>query len=154
MNEPASITPTGGHPDAAVDGSASAGGAAASAGGPRRVRLALTRINPFSVMKVSLLLSVAGGIMFVVAACFVWLMLDLMHVFATIRDLAATVVDQKSNSFVALVEYLKLKNTFSMSIIIAVLNAVLTTALSTIGAVLYNLTATLVGGVHLTLADE
>ncbi len=139
MNEPASITPTGGHPDAAVDGSASAGGAAASAGGPRRVRLALTRINPFSVMKVSLLLSVAGGIMFVVAACFVWLMLDLMHVFATIRDLAATVVDQKSNSFVALVEYLKLK---------------LTTALSTIGAVLYNLTATLVGGVHLTLADE
>ena len=38
--------------------------------------------------------------------------------------------------------------------IIAVINIILTTALSTIGALLYNVTAAFVGGVHLTLADE
>ena len=36
----------------------------------------------------------------------------------------------------------------------SVINIILTTALSTIGALLYNVTAAFVGGVHLTLADE
>ena len=122
--------------------------------GPRRVRLSLTRINPLSVMKVSFLLSVAAGIMLVVAAAFVWFMLDAMQVFSTIRDLVGTVMDSKSNAYTALLEYLKLSRAISMATIIAVINIILTTALSTIGALLYNVTAAFVGGVHLTLADE
>ena len=122
--------------------------------GPRRVRLSLTRINPLSVMKVSFLLSVAAGIMLVVATAFVWFMLDAMHVFSTIRDLTGTVMDSKSNAYTALLEYLKLSRAISMATIIAVINIILTTALSTIGALLYNVTAAFVGGVHLTLADE
>ena len=122
--------------------------------GPRRVRLSLTRINPLSVMKVSFLLSVAAGIMLIVAAAFVWFMLDAMHVFSTIRDLTGTVMDSKSNAYTALLEYLKLSRAISMATIIAVINIILTTALSTIGALLYNVTAAFVGGVHLTLADE
>ena len=122
--------------------------------GPRRVRLSLTRINPLSVMKVSFLLSVAAGIMLVVAAAFVWFMLDAMHVFSTIRDLVGTVMDSKSNAYTALLEYLKLSRAISMATIIAVINIILATALSTIGALLYNVTAAFVGGVHLTLADD
>ena len=122
--------------------------------GPRRVRLSLTRINPLSVMKVSFLLSVAAGIMLIVAAAFVWFMLDTMHVFSTIRDLVGTVMDSKSNAYTALLEYLKFSRAISMATIIAVINIILTTALSTIGALLYNVTAAFVGGVHLTLADE
>ena len=122
--------------------------------GPRRVRLSLTRINPLSVMKVSFLLSVAAGIMLVVAAAFVWFMLAAMHVFSTIRDLVGTVMDSKSNAYTALLEYLKLSRAISMATIIAVINIILATALSTIGALLYNVTAAFVGGVHLTLADE
>ena len=122
--------------------------------GPRRVRLSLTRIHPLSVMKVSFLLRVAAGIMLVVAAAFVWFMLDAMHVFSTIRDLVGTVMDSKSNAYTALLEYLKLSRAISMATIIAVINIILATALSTIGALLYNVTAAFVGGVHLTLADE
>jgi len=66
--------------------------------GPRRVRLSLTRINPLSVMKVSFLLSVAAGIMLIVAAAFVWFMLDALHVFSTIKELAGTVLDSKTNN--------------------------------------------------------
>ena len=122
--------------------------------GPRRVRLSLTRINPLSVMKVSFLLSVAAGIMLVVAAAFVWFMLDAMKVFSTIKELASTVLNSDSNAYTALLEYLKLSRAISMATIIAVINIILTTALSTIGALLYNVTAAFVGGVHLTLADE
>lgn len=122
--------------------------------GPRRVRLALTRVSPFSVMKVSFLLSVAAGIMLVVAAAFVWFMLDAMHVFSTIQNLVGTVMESESNSFTALLEYMKFSRAVSMATIIAVINIILTTALATVGAFLYNVTAALVGGVHLTLADE
>ena len=121
---------------------------------PRRVRLALTRISALSVMKISLLLSVAAGIMFVVAVAVVWFMLDSLHVFSTIKDLVGTMLDSESNAFTALVEYMEFSSAFSISVIIAVFNIFLSTALSTIGALLYNVTAALVGGIHLTLADE
>ena len=122
--------------------------------GPRRVRLSLTRINPLSVMKVSFLLSVAAGIMLVVATAFVWFMLDAMHVFSTIEDLVKTVAGERSNTFSAIVAYLELPRALAVSTIIAVVDIVLVTALTTLGAFLYNITATLVGGIHLTLADE
>lgn len=174
MSQPASFPPEGTKsPDAsAASADASATGStevASAAGGkqaakkpakkktvsgPRRVRLALTRVNPFSVMKVAFLLSVAMGIMVVVAAAFVWFMLDAMHVFSTIEDLVSTVMDTESNAFTALLEYMKFSRAISMATIIAVVNIILTTALATIGAFLYNITARLVGGIHLTLADE
>ena len=137
-------------PNSAYSGSKSA----KTIAGPRRVRLTLTRVDPWSVMKVSFMLSVAAGIMFVVAALFVWYMLDALHVFSTIKELAGTIMNSDNNAYSTLVEYLALKQTDSMAIIIGVVNVVLTTALATVTAFLYNLTATLVGGVHLTLADD
>ncbi|RAX21885.1 MULTISPECIES: DUF3566 domain-containing protein [unclassified Actinomyces] len=128
--------------------------AAKTIAGPRRVRLALTRIDPWSVMKASFLLSVAAGIMLVVAAAFVWFMLDAMHVFSTVQDLLSTIMDSNYNAYSALLEYMKFSRAISMATVIAVVNIILTTALATIGAFLYNITAALVGGVHLTLADE
>ncbi|WP_067780355.1 DUF3566 domain-containing protein [Actinomyces vulturis] len=122
--------------------------------GPRRVQLSLTHVDPWSIMKVSFMLSVAFGIMTIVAAAVVWFTLDAMHVFATIQDLVAKVVDTDNNSFTALIEYMKFSRAISMATVIAVANIILATALSTIGAFLYNITATLVGGVHVTLADE
>lgn len=139
-------------PDAA-DQSAAAKQKKAVAG-PRRVKLSLTHMDPWSVMKVAFLLSVAGGIMMIVAAAVIWFTLDSMHVFSTIQDLVGKVMDTESNSFLALLEYLKFSRAISMATVIAVVNIILTTALSTISAFLYNITARLVGGVHLTLTDE
>ena len=56
--------------------------------------------------------------------------------------------------FSAIVAYLELPRALAVSTIIAVVDMVLVTALTTLGAFLYNITATLVGGIHLTLADE
>ena len=153
MSQSESFPPMGG--DSASQSTGKSGSKSAKTiAGPRRVRLSLTRVDPWSIMKVSFMLSVAGGIMFVVAAIFVWYMLDALHVFSTIKELASTIMQSESNAYTTLLEYLTLKQTVSMAIIIGVVNVALTTALSTVTAFLYNLTATLVGGIHLTLADD
>ena len=154
MSQPMSFPHAGGEDQSTAASPAAGSAPKKTIAGPRRVRLALTRIDPWSVMKVSFLLSVAAGIMLVVAAAFVWFMLDAMHVFSTIQELVGTVMDSESNAYSALLEYMKFTRAISMATVIAVVNIILTTALATIGSLLYNVTAALVGGVHLTLADD
>ncbi|WP_231384306.1 DUF3566 domain-containing protein [Cellulomonas sp. URHD0024] len=121
-------------------------------GGPRRVRLAISRVDPWSVMKLSLLVSVAIGIMFVVAVIVVWLTLDKMHVFAQINDLVTQITGQEST--IDILQYVEFRRIVSGSMLIAVVDVFLLTALATIGAFLYNIVAALVGGVHVTMTDD
>ena len=161
MSQPVPMSPDSGQSAGAasiVSGTGASGGKSSKSkktiAGPRRVRLALTRVDPWSVLKASFLLSFAGGIMLIVATAIVWFMLDRMHVFATIEGLVKTVAGERSNTFSAIVAYLELPRALAVSTIIAVVDMVLVTALSTLGAFLYTITAALVGGIHLTLADE
>ena len=119
MSQPVSMSPDGGQSAgaASIVGGADASGSASGGkskkskktiAGPRRVRLALTRVDPWSVMKASFLLSFAGGIMLIVATAVVWFMLDAMHVFSTIEELVKTVAGERSNTFSAIVAYLEL----------------------------------------------
>lgn len=119
--------------------------------GPRRVRLSVARVDPWSVMKLSFLLSIAVGIGIVVAAAAMWFVLDSMHVFADVEELLLTL---DSENFLRLMDYVQFDRVISMAAIIAVVDVLLLTALSTLGAFLYNIVAALVGGVHLTLTDD
>ncbi len=121
-------------------------------GAPRRVRLAVSRVDPWSVMKLSFLLSVAIGIMIVVAAAVVWFTLDGLSVFAQVDTLVKEVLGAESD--VNVLQYVEFQRIISAATLVAVVDVFLLTALSTIGAFLYNITASLVGGVHLTLTDE
>lgn len=121
-------------------------------GGPRRVRLAVSRIDPWSVMKLSFLLSVAIGIMIVVAAAVIWLTLDGLHVFTEANDLVKQITGEESP--INILEYVEFRRVVSGATLIAVIDVFLLTALSTIGAFLYNIVAALVGGVHVTMTDE
>lgn len=120
--------------------------------GPRRVRLAVSRLDPWSVMKLSFLLSIAIGIMIVVASVVFWLVLDGLHVFTEVNDMIVDVLGEETN--VNILQFVELKRVVSLSTMIAIVDVVLLTALSTIAAFLYNVVAALVGGVHLTLTDE
>ncbi|MDD9205165.1 DUF3566 domain-containing protein, partial [Georgenia sp. 10Sc9-8] len=95
--------------------------------------------------------SVAIGIGLVVATAVVWSVLDSMHVFADIEELLISI---GSEDLVGLMSYVEFDRVVSMATIIAVLDVLLLTALSTIGAFVYNLIAALVGGLHLTLTDD
>lgn len=141
-----------GGPGRAPSTGAVAGAPATESGGPRRVRLAIARIDPWSVMKLSFLLSFAIGIMIVVAAAVVWYTLDGLHVFTQVNDVIATL--SGSTTFFDVLEYAKFDRVVSLAAMIAVVDIVLLTALSTIGAFLYNIVAAMVGGIHLTLTDD
>lgn len=119
--------------------------------GPRRVRLAISRVDPWSVMKLSFLISVAIGIMIVVATAVVWLTLDSLEVFATINGLVTEIL---ADSEIDLMQYVEFDRVISVAVLVAVVDVLLITALATIGAFLYNITAALVGGVHVTMTDE
>lgn len=120
--------------------------------GPRRVRLAVTRIDPWSAMKMSFLLSIAAGIMMVVASIVFWNVLDGLHVFTEIDTMVKEILGEDTE--VNILQYVELSRVVSLSTIIAIVDIVLLTALGTIGAFLYNVVAALVGGVHLTLTDD
>jgi hypothetical protein len=122
------------------------------AGGPRRVRLALAKVDPWSVMKLSFLLSVAVGIMIVVAAAVIWYTLDDQAVFTKVNSTIAEITGDPK--FFDLLEYMAFDRVLSLATVIAVVDIVLLTALSTIGAFLYNIVAALVGGIHVTLTDD
>lgn len=118
---------------------------------PRRVDLAIARIDAWTVMKVSFLLSVAFGIAIVIATIILWFMLDAMHVFSTLESFLQEI---GAGKFTELLEYVRLPRTIAYATIVGVINVVLMTAISTLGAMLYNVVASLVGGIKVSLMDE
>lgn len=119
---------------------------------PRRVRLTLSRVDTWSVLKIAFLLSVAVAIASVVLTATLWTVFAGMGVFSAMNELLRTLDRQGSNFDI--LDYLGFGRTVSFSIVIAVLNIILMTAIATLTAFLYNICASLVGGVQLTLSDE
>lgn len=116
----------------------------------RRARLQISRVNPWSVLKMAFLLSVALGIVTVVAAIVLWSVMDLTGVFSRINEVLAG----GSSSGFDIRKVASLAQVASFASVVAVVNVVLLTALSMLSAVLYNISATLVGGIGVTLTDE
>lgn len=119
-------------------------------GAPRRVRLTVARLDPWSVMKLSFLLSVSLGIALVVGAGVLWTILDGMGVYTDINRVTSEVLAQPFD----VLEYVGFGKVLSLATVIAVVDVVLVTALATLGAFLYNVASSLVGGLHVTLSDD
>jgi hypothetical protein len=119
----------------------------------RRVRLTVSRVDPWSAMKISFLLSVALGIAMVVMVFVLWTILAGMGVFDQINGIIGQVVQDGQQSF-DIMDFIGLGRVLSLSIVIAVIDVILITAISTLAAFLYNVSSALVGGVQLTLTDD
>lgn len=119
---------------------------------PRQIVLTLRRIDPWTVLKQTFLLSVGLGIAMIGAVVLVWLLLDLVHVWSSLETAMAQI--DESGPFSQLLGYLRLPRVTAMATVFAVINTVLFTVLITLGAILYNLFARLVGGIRVTLSDE
>ncbi|MBP3223645.1 MAG: DUF3566 domain-containing protein [Actinomycetaceae bacterium] len=113
--------------------------------------MTIQKIDPLSALKIGFLLSVALGIMIVVAMMLVWIILDSVHVFSQIEDLFETL---NSEQLLMIVSYLGFGRWMSFAIILAIIDIVLVTALSAVGALVYNMVAALVGGFSITVTDE
>ena len=91
------------------------------------------------------------GIATVIATIVLWLMVDGMHVFSEIEDFLNTI---GASRYVQLLDYARLPRVISYATITAVANTIILTAMATLGALLYNVVASLVGGVRVSLMDE
>ena len=119
----------------------------------RRVKLTVSRVDPWSAMKMSFLISVALGIAGVVMVAVLWMILSGMGVFSEVNRLVGTVFNDTQNPF-DIMDFLGFGRVLSLSIVIGVIDVILLTALSTLGAFLYNICSALVGGLQLTLTDD
>jgi hypothetical protein len=119
----------------------------------RRVKLTVSRVDPWSAMKMSFLISVAIGIAGVVMVAVLWMILSGMGVFTQINSVVAQVINDNENPF-NIMDFLGFRRVLSLSIVIGVIDVILLTALSTLGAFLYNICSSLVGGIQLTLTDD
>lgn len=117
----------------------------------RKARLLVSKVEPFSVLKLAFLLSVAFGVITVVAAVGIWALLDLMGTFDAFNQL---IQDAMAEGGFDLRQSMSLGQVASYATIIAVVNVVVISVISMLGAVLYNIAASLVGGVGVTLTDD
>ncbi|MEU6877555.1 DUF3566 domain-containing protein [Streptomyces sp. NPDC046712] len=120
----------------------------------RKARLRVAKADPWSVMKVSFLLSIALGICTVVAASVLWMVMDAMGVFSTVGGTISEATGSNESNGFDLQSFLSLPRVLMFTSVIAVIDVVLMTALATLGAFIYNLSAGFVGGVELTLAED
>ncbi|MFF2850022.1 DUF3566 domain-containing protein [Streptomyces sp. NPDC058001] len=120
----------------------------------RKARLRVAKADPWSVMKVSFLLSIALGICTVIAAAVLWMVMDAMGVFSTVGGTISEATGSNESNGFDLQSFLSLPRVLTFTGIIAVIDVVLATALATLGAFIYNLSAGFVGGVELTLAED
>ncbi|MEU3224553.1 DUF3566 domain-containing protein [Streptomyces sp. NPDC006976] len=120
----------------------------------RKARLRVAKADPWSVMKVSFLLSIALGICTVVASAVLWMVMDAMGVFSTVGGTISEATGSNDSNGFDLQAFLSLPRVLIFTSVIAVIDVVLATALATLGAFIYNLSAGFVGGVELTLAED
>jgi hypothetical protein len=137
-------------------GTAAAGGRPrpASRGRTRKARLRMTHLDPWSVMKTSFLLSVAFGIVTVIAVAVVWSVLGAAGVWSSINQTVQEVIGGDTGTAFDIENYVGTSRVMGFTMIVAVVDVVLITAIATLSAFLYNLAATLLGGLEVTLAED
>ena len=121
----------------------------------RKARLRLSRLDPWSVMKTSFLFSIAAGIMLVVAVYVIWTVLASSGLFDSANDIVASVVSTPGDTTPFRVqEYVNTQKVMGVAALVACVDVVIFTALATLGSFLYNLAATMLGGLEITLAED
>jgi len=116
---------------------------------PRRARLQVRHINVWSVLRFSCVLAIALFFVWLIMVGILYGILDVTHVFSKVNDTVRTINGDDNSKDVITPGIV-----FGGAFIIGLINIVLFIGLSTIGSVVYNLCADLVGGVEVTLAEH
>lgn len=118
----------------------------------RRARLVVSKLDPWSVLKLAFLFSVALGIITLVAAVLLWILMDITGLFDGINELMGMLAGPEGSTDIR--DVISLGQVAVFATVLSVINVILLTLLSVLAAVLYNLAAGLIGGIGLTLTDD
>jgi hypothetical protein len=123
-----------------------------SAGRGRRAKLALQRVDPWSVFVFSLVASLCLGVVLLVAVAALYLVLDVLGVVSSVNGLVGEVVPGDGPG--AGQSVFTAGRVLGGAAVLAAVDVVLLTALTTLSALLYNLCASLTGGIEVVLGER
>ena len=148
---PVSVAPAKDSPAAAAP--AGARSKASSRRSSRQAHLTIARVEPWSVMKFSFVVSLVAFVILFVAVSVIYGTLSALGVFTSLQHVVQSVTSSQDSSGVNAAKWFTASRILSYTALLGALNIVLITAMSTIGAVVYNLTSRLIGGVEVTLRE-
>jgi hypothetical protein len=119
----------------------------------RQAHLTVARVEPWSVMKLSFVVSLVAFVILFVAVIVLYGVLSGLGVFDSLQRVVSSVTSSQTSTGVNAAKWWSASRVLSYTALLGSLNIVLITAMSTIGAVVYNLTSRLVGGVEVTLRE-
>lgn len=123
------------------------------AGRGRRARLVVQRVDAWSVFLFSLVASVCLGIVLLVAVATLYLVLSNLGVLSSVNTLLGEVLG--SGDADEVVEpFFTPGRVLGATAVLAAVDVVLLTVLATLGALLYNLCASLTGGIEVVLGER
>lgn len=120
--------------------------------GPRRASLQVKRVDPWSVLKLAFVLSVALFFVWLVAVGVLYGVLDGMGVWDRVNGTYNEFAQNTSSGSGG--PLITASRVFGIAAIIGAINIVLFTALATVGSFVYNVSADLAGGLEITLAER
>ena len=109
----------------------------------KQVRLKLVYIDFWSAIKLSFLITVALGVVLVVVSFLVWTLLNSLGIFSQLDEVLGGILGEETFS---LLDTFSLAQVMLFTLVVALLNVVAGTALGAVGALLYNFSVKLTGG--------
>jgi Transmembrane domain of unknown function (DUF3566) len=119
----------------------------------RRAQLTVTRVEPWSVMKFSFMISLVGWVVLFVAVAALYYALSKIGVFTSIEKSVTNVTSSKGSAGVKASNWFSASRVLGYTMLIGAVNVVLITALATVGSVIYNLVTHVAGGIEVTLRE-
>jgi len=119
----------------------------------RQAQLTLARVEPWSVMKFSFVVSVVAFIVLFVAVALLYMVLSSLGVFDSLQHTISNLTSSKNQAGTNVSSWFSASRVLGYTGMLGALNIVLITAMSTIGAVIYNLIAHTIGGIEVTLRE-
>jgi hypothetical protein len=119
----------------------------------RQAHLTIARVEPWSVMKFSFVVSLVAFVILFVAVSVLYGVLSGLGVFDSLQRVVASITSSQGSAGVNAKAWFSASKVLGYTALLGSLNIVLITAISTIGSVVYNLTSRLVGGVEVTLRE-
>ena len=119
----------------------------------RQAHLTIARVEPWSVMKFSFVVSLVAFVILFVAVSVLYATLSGLGVFDSLQHLVKSLTSSQDSAGVNAKVWFTASKVLGYTALLGSLNIVLITAMCTIGSVVYNLTSRLVGGVEVTLRE-
>jgi Transmembrane domain of unknown function (DUF3566) len=119
----------------------------------RQAHLTIARVEPWSVMKFSFVVSLVAFVILFVAVSLLYGVLSAVGVFDSLQRVVTSITSSQGTSGVNAKVWFSASKVLGYTALLGSLNIVLITAMATIGSVVYNLTSRLVGGVEVTLRE-